>query len=283
MDDTTDVATLLAHGGWSLVDPRPTALAHPDTFEMPTPDELAVLRPGSLVKAMFRCVTIADEVTDGLAPYDAAGRPQLVSSVERMWLVVVEASGAAEGAIECVLDNLPFSTHCALVPGTGLTLPLSHVIATDPQPRDDTEEFLLRLAEEFGADAARATDPVDPTALPRVHPDQQRRCAEAGVPPHPPAVFGSMLVASDLGPDDFPLFGGRFDPEPERSDVGWVVWARHADMEQAQEVAGFRVVTVQEVHRLAPAAWPWLALPPRWGFTADAGGGEAYPIEIEDD
>jgi hypothetical protein len=282
MDDTTDVATLLTHGGWSLVDPRPTALAHPDTFEMPTPDELAVLRPGSLVKAMFRCVTIADEVTDGLAPYDAAGRPQLVSSVERMWLVVVEASGAAEGAIECVLDNLPFSTHCALVPGTGLTLPLSHVIATDPQPRDDTEEFLLRLAEEFGADAARATDPVDPTALPRVHPDQQRRCAEAGVPPHPPAVFGSMLVASDLGPDDFPLFGGRFDPEPERSDVGWVVWARHADMEQAQEVAGFRVVTVQEAHRLAPAAWPWLALPPRWGFTADAGGGEAYPIEIGD-
>ena len=53
-------------------------------------------------------------------------------------------------------------------------------------------------------------------------------------------------------------------------------------MEEAQQVAGFRVVTVQEAHRIAPAAWPWLALPPRWGFTADAHGGEAYPIDIEE-
>ena len=249
---------------------------------MPTPDELAALRPGSLVKAMFRCVTIADEVTDGLAPYDAAGRPRLVTTVERMWLVVVEAPPPAGGDVECVLDNLPHATHCALVPGTGITVPADHLIATDPEPRDDTEAFLLRLAEDFGAEAARATDPVDPTALPRVHPAQQRRCADAGVRPHPPAVFGSMLVAADLGPDDFPLFGGRFDPVPERSDVGWVLWARHRDLEEAQAVAGFRVVTVQEAHRLVPAAWPWLSLPPGWGFTADAHGGEAYPIDIED-
>jgi hypothetical protein len=282
MNDTTDVATLLTHGGWALVDPRPTALAHPDTFEMPTRDELAALRPGSLAKAMFRCVTIADEVTDGLAPYDADGRPQLVSSVERMWLLVVETPGSPDGDVECVLDNMPFSTHCALVPGTGITVPASHLIATDPEPRDDAEAFLLRLAEDFGEEAARATDPVDPLSLPRVHPDQQQRCADAGVRPHPPAMFGSMLVAADLGPDDFPLFGGRFDPEPQRGDVGWVVWARHRDLEEAQEAAGFRVVSVQEAHRLAPAAWPWMALPPRWGFTADADGGEAYPIDIDD-
>lgn len=282
MHDTTDVATLLTHGGWALVDPRPTALAHPDTFEMPTPDELASLRPGSLVKAMFRCVTIADGTTDGLSPYDDAGRPRLVPFVERMWLTVVEAPGTADGDVECVLDNMPFSTHCALVPGTGITVPADPLIATGAPADGDLQAYLATLAGEFGAEAARATDPVDPTSLPRVHPDQQQRCAEAGVPPHPPAMFGAMLVASDLGPDDFPLFGGRFDPEPERSDVGWVVWARHRDMEEAQQVAGFRVVTVQEAHRIAPAAWPWLALPPRWGFTADAHGGEAYPIDIEE-
>ncbi|GAA1477232.1 hypothetical protein GCM10009623_16780 [Nocardioides aestuarii] len=283
MHDTTDVATLLTHGGWALVDPRPTALANPDTFEMPTADELAALRPGSLVKAMFRCVTIADEVTDGLAPYDAEGRPQLVSFVERMWLTVVETSGTPDGDVECVLDNMPYSTHCSLVPGTGLKIPAHHLIATDPPADDlDLRGYLATLARDFGAEVARATDPVDPTALPRVHPDQQRRCADVGVPPHPPAMFGSMLVASDVGPDDVPLFGGRFDPEPERSDVGWVVWARHASMEEAQAAAGFRVVTVQEAFRLAPAAWPWLALPPHWGFTADADGGEAYPIDIEE-
>ena len=35
---------VLAHGGWLLIDPRPVAAAHPDTFEMPTPEELELER-----------------------------------------------------------------------------------------------------------------------------------------------------------------------------------------------------------------------------------------------
>jgi hypothetical protein len=279
MDDTTDVEALLTHGGWALVDPRPTALAHPDTFEMPSAEELGSLRAGSLVKVMVRCVTIADEVSDGLAPYDEAGRPQLVPVVERMWAVIVEA-GADD--LECVLDNHPFATHCRLVPGAGITVPRSHVIGVHDDPVERLEEYLLALAEEFGAEAGRVTEPYDAGEPPRVHPDQQRACAAAGVLPHPPAMFGSLLLAQDVGPEDLPLFGGRFDPDPDRGDVGWVLWARHDGMAVANEAAGFRVVSVQEAHRLAPKAWPYLALPPRWGFTVDADGGESYPIEIED-
>lgn len=279
MEDTTDVAALLAHGGWALVDPRPTALAHPDTFEMPSDEDLDGLLPGSIVQAMFRCVTIADESRNGLAPYDAAGRPQLVTFVERMWALVVDPGDEILG---CVLDNQPFSTHCALVPGAGLEIPRSHVITVAPATEQSLTGYLLGLAEEFGEAAARAHDPVDPSSLPRVHPDQQRVCAEAGVRPHPPSFFGALLLAEDVGPEDFPLFGGRFDPDAERGDVGWVVWARHDDMAAAQEAAGFRMVTVQEAHRRCPGAWPYLALPPHWGFTAEADGGESYPIEIVD-
>ncbi len=50
---TPPLAEVLARGGWALLDPRPTAAAHPDTFEMPTAAELAALRPGHQVRAMF--------------------------------------------------------------------------------------------------------------------------------------------------------------------------------------------------------------------------------------
>ncbi len=65
---TPPLAEVLARGGWALLDPRPTAAAHPDTFEMPTAAELAAVRPGHQVRAMFAVADLADEVRDGLAP-----------------------------------------------------------------------------------------------------------------------------------------------------------------------------------------------------------------------
>ena len=270
---------MLAHGGWLLVDPRPTARAHPDTFELPVPDELAALQPGSYVRAMFACATIADETTTGLAPYDAQGRPRLTTLVERMWAIVLEVDGTS---VRCGLDNQPFSTHCRLFPGAVVHIPLSHLIATG-RPTDDLDGFRRWIAEQSATPAAAAlTHPQDPLALPRVHPAQQAVCAEAGVPPHPPSPFGQLLVARDVTPDSSPLYGGRFPPDSERRDAGWMIWATHGDLETAQREAGFAVVTMQQAYEQCPAARPYVALPPGWGFTADRrGGGRAYPIEIE--
>ena len=97
-----ELTELLARGGWRINDPRPTAAAHPDTFELPTPEQLAALGPGSLVRARFDLVTMADVSRDRIPPYDEEGRPVLVVHGERMWLVV---TGVADGVADCILEN----------------------------------------------------------------------------------------------------------------------------------------------------------------------------------
>lgn len=277
----TDLGDLLAHGGWELVDPRPVAAEHPDTFELPTADALAALAPGSQVRAMFRLATIADLARDGRAPYDAQGRPVLVAHVERMWLIV---TAIADGVVEGVLENQPYATHTQLTVNDRLRVPMSHLIATD-RPIEDYEGFLGFLARweadpDFRVDGATA--PVDPHAPPRIQGAQRSVCERAGVRAEPAWPFGCALLARNVTPDSAVLHGARFEPRPDRQDTGWVFFADSADFEEVATTVGFDVVRLQEVHRAHPAAWSYIALPSGWGFTLAEGTDDVYQVEIED-
>lgn len=279
MDAT--LGDLLARGGWELVDPRPTAAENPDTFELPSTEDLAALRPGSQVRAMFALATIADVARDGLAPYDDEGRPVLVTQVERMWLVV---TGISDGVVDAVLQNQPYATHTRLTVNDRLQVPLTHLIATDA-PIEDHDGFLAFVAR-WEADpqfpAEPPTAPVDPLAAPRIRGDQQAVCERAGARPEPAWPFGAALLARNVTPESAVLHGARFDPQPDRQDTGWVFFADSADFEEVATTVGFDVVRLQEVHRAHPAAWPYIALPAGWGFTLADGADDVYQVEIED-
>lgn len=276
-----DLGDLLARGGWELVDPRPVAAEHPDTFELPTAEVLAGLVPGSQVRAMFRLATIADLARDGLPPYDEQGRPVLVTQVERMWLIV---TGVTDAMVFAVLENQPHATHTRLTVNDRVQVPLSHLIATDA-PITDLDGFLGFLARwesdpEFRADGSTA--PVDPLADPRIQGAQRAVCERAGVRPEPAWPFGGALLARNVTPDSAVVHGARFPPRPDRQDTGWVFFADSADFEEVANTVGFDVVRLQEVHRAHPAAWPYVALPAGWGFTLADGGDDVYQVEIED-
>lgn len=282
MTEREDLSELLDKGGWELMDPRPTAAAHPSTFEMPTPDELGALVPGSTVRAMFRVATIADVVRDDLAPYDGAGRPQLVSQVERMWAIVLQVDG---DTVECALDNLPFGTHTRLLPNDRLRLPVSHLIATGA-PVPDFEDFLAFLAR-WEADPDNPgidpTSPVDPLAGPRIRSDQQEVCDRVGARAEPPWPFGSGLLAKNVTPQSLLVYGARFPADAERRDTGWVVFADNDDFEEVGRTVGFTVATLQDMYQAHPAIWRYIALPTGWGFTLAAGTEhDVYPVEIDD-
>ncbi|KRA32737.1 MULTISPECIES: immunity protein Imm33 domain-containing protein [unclassified Nocardioides] len=282
MTDSADLSALLTHGGWELVDPRPTAASHPDTFEMPTPAELAALVPGSLVRAMFLVVTIADVARDGLAPYDEAGKPNLVTQVERMWAIVLEVDG---DTVECALDNLPFGTHTRLLPNDLLRIPLSHLIGTGA-PVPDFDDFLAFLAKwEADPENPRTdpTSPLDPLAAPRLRSDQQEVCERLGARAEPPWPLGSGLLAKNVTPQSLLVYGARFPADEERRDTGWVVFAENDDFETVSKTVGFTVATLQDMYQAHPAIWPYVALPTGWGFTLAAGTEhDVYPVEIED-
>lgn len=283
MTDSPDLSALLVRGGWELLDPRPTAARHPDTFEMPTSAELAALVPGSMVRAMFQVATIADVVRDGLEPYDEAGRPRLVTQVERMWAIVLGVDG---DSVECALDNLPFGTHTRLLPNDRLRIPLSHLIATDA-PVPDFDEYLAFLArweadpENPGTDP---TAPMDPLAAPRIRSDQQEVCDRVGARAEPPWPMGSGLLAKNVTPQSLLVYGARFPADAERRDTGWVVFAENDDFDTVSRTVGFTVATLQDMYQAHPAIWPYITLPTGWGFTLAAGTEhDVYPVEISDD
>lgn len=274
-----DLGDLLARGGWELVDPRPVAAENPDTFELPDADRLAGLRPGDQVRAQFRLATIADLARDGRPPYDAQGRPVLVTHVERMWLIV---TGVADGLVDGVLENQPFATHTRLTVNDRVQVPLGHLIATGP-PIEDYDGFLAFLERwEAEAPADGPTAPVDPLAAPRIQASQQGVCDRAGVRPEPAWPFGAALLARNVTPESAVLHAARFEPRPDRQDTGWVFFADSADFEEVANTVGFDVVRLQDVHRAHPAAWPYIALPAGWGFTLADGADDVYQVEIED-
>lgn len=283
MTDSRDLSALLAHGGWELLDPRPTAARHPDTFVMPTAEELDALGPGSMVRAMFDVATIADVVRDDLTPYDEEGHPRLVTQVERMWAVVLQVDG---DTVECALDNLPFGTHTRLLPNDRLRIPLSHVIATGERAADHEEylAFLARWEADPDHPGTDPTSPMDPHAPPRLRSDQQEVCDRTGARPEPPWPMGSGLLAKNVTPQSLLVYGARFPADASRRDTGWVVFADNEDFEEVGRTVGFTVATLQDMYRAHPAIWPYVALPTGWGFTLAAGTEhDVYPVEISDD
>ncbi len=275
----TGIGDLLARGGWELVDPRPVAAEHPDTFEMPSAADLAGLQRGSLVRAMFLLADIADVSRDALAPYDDGGRPVLVTHVERMWAVVIGREG---DRVSCLLDNQPYATHTSLEVFDRIDLPLSHLIATQPADRDLGEYLALvdRMAAEDRRPSGSAT-PVDSAAPPRIRGDQRAVCERAGVRAEPPSLFGAALVARDVRPDAPVLHGARMEPDAERRDTGWLFLCGD-DFEEVAQTVGFDVVTVQQACRAHPAILARLALPVGWGFTVADGVDDLYEVKLTD-
>lgn len=105
--------------GISLDDPRPIAAEAPYTFFMPHPLELAALRPGDMVQAMFR----QDE---GETTY----------GVERMW---VEIEELIDGGVSGTLCNTPYDMPLIKL-GDHVSLPLTHLITvkfSEKLPRPD--------------------------------------------------------------------------------------------------------------------------------------------------
>ena len=90
-------------------DPRPIAAEAPYTFEMPHEIELAALKPGDGVKAIFR-------QTEGETKYGA----------ERMWVHIERIDG---GIVFGTLDNEPHDMPLIEL-GMPVAIPLTHVIAT---------------------------------------------------------------------------------------------------------------------------------------------------------
>lgn len=273
---------LLRRGGWKLVDPRPIAAEHPDTFELPDPATLAALEPGSVVRAMFRTATIADVSRDGFGPYDKQGRPVLVPITERMWGIVISVDG---DVLECALDNLPMATHTRLLPNDRVRIPVTHVIATGEPIPDLGQflEFLERWESDPEAPAEPPTAPVDPLAPPRIRTDQQQVCDRVGVKAQPPFPFGYVLLGNDVTPESTLVHGARFDPDRERGDCGWIVYAGEADFETMAQTVGCQVVTLQRALQAHPGILPYVALPPGWGFTLAGGADDVYPITVTDD
>ena len=275
--DAATLQELLQHGGWLLIDPRPVASEHPDTFEMPTDEERAQLGTGSLVKVMFRLADLADPVRDGLAAYGPDGRPQLAPTTERMWLIVLRREA---DLLVCVLDNAPYAAYSRLLPGATVHVPASHVIATGDAVRD-LDGYLAELDRMDllqPADAVMAAE--DPSRWPSVREDQSEECRRAGVWPEPPWMFSSMIVAADLSGDRLPLKGARFDARPDRDDNGWVVFAGYESMDEVQDGPGFDVVSLQEAHRRHPGILRYLALPQGWGFTLTADGSQVHRVAV---
>ncbi len=113
--------------GWTLVDPRPDAIAHPDSIELAHPWELAEARPGS------RVLVIAE--VDGARTRD--------------WLTVL---GRLGDAFECRRE------------GAVVEVPLGHVVSVDPEPNlgavVDAELELLSASGR--SDPERIAELLDP-------------------------------------------------------------------------------------------------------------------------
>lgn len=280
MTELEDLSGLLGRGGWEIVDPRTVTTVGHDTDNLPDDDALATLAQGSTVRAMFRVATIADVVRDGIAPYDADGRPVLVSEVERLWAIV---TGVGDDEVDCVLTSQPFGTHTSLAAYHRLRVPSSHLLEIGPA-EPDLDGFLTFLARWEGdpENAADPTDAVDPVAAPRIRGDQQEVCDRVGARAEPPWPFGRGLLAKNVTPGSVLVYGARFVADAERQDTGWVVYADHSDFEHVSATVGFTVATLEEIYRAHPAVWPFVALPTGWGFTLAGGAEEVYPVEVAD-
>lgn len=273
------VDQLMAHGGWLLDDVQARHAAAPDTFWMPSAEQLAELAPGSTARLIFQVADQADPVVDGLDPYDDAGRPNLVVAHERMWVWIESVAGVGDDAeLVGVLMNMPVATHSRLVPGARIRFRLRDVIDVDLVPPVDMADELEAMAElgRPRLDLDAMTAPEDPQRDPTIAPSQAEVCNRFGVRPERPSPTTAVrcILGRTVADGVWPLFGARWPPTPERADCGWAIWATHADMDEALEADGFDAVAITDVKARNETAWRYLALPPGWAFVLGPDGFE---------
>jgi hypothetical protein len=91
---------------YTITDPRPTAKAHPTTFEVPTAEDIAKVGIGWWVKVIFETK---------IKPY----------SGERMWVKIM---GVTDTHFSGFLDNEPVAQAGALEWGDKIEVPKEFVI-----------------------------------------------------------------------------------------------------------------------------------------------------------
>lgn len=261
---------LILTGGWRLDDAQARHAANPETFWMPSREQLEAIVPGATVRLIFQVVDQADPIADRLDPYDEAGNPNLVVSHERMWLYVETVGPSFDDDLVGILMNQPVASHTRLAPGARVRFQRRDVIDLDTDlGRDVTGELADMAAAGFPAlDEADTLRPEDPLRPPTLPPEQAEVCARYGARPERPAPlpFSHALVGKTLFCDTWPVYGGRFRPDPDRNDTGWSVWTGHADMDDAASADGFERLPTDMIAGLHRGAWAHLALPPGWAF-----------------
>lgn len=279
------VDELLAHGGWMIDDAQARHAANPTSFLLPQPETLARVVPGTMVRAIFMVLDQADPVIDQVDAYDEHDHPNLVVSHEPLWLWVLSVEGsAAEGEILGVVADLPKASFTRLMPGAEVRVPLAQVIDVDLAPKSPMESE-LQAQLDLGFERHSVEEvlaPEDPTRMPSLPPAMAKVAADHGVLPQRPypAPTVRLLVGKTLKAGVRPIFGGRLQPNAERGDCGWTIWATHPDLGHAGEIDGFEPLSVTDLPDRCPEAWPFLALPPGWAFVLGPDGHiEVYQSE----
>ena len=251
MSESGRAVDLLGHVGWQLDDAQARHRANPDTFLLPSDDELRRVDVGHAVRLIFRLADLADPIRDGTEPYSSDGLVNMVVSHERMWLWVERIE---DDTLIGVLQNLPVATHSNLVPGARVRFHRHDVIDVDLEPPVDMDDELAAMSE-MGFPALDEAAAVAAVAVPS---------------PTAPAVPAPEGVSADV----FPLYGARRKPQPHRGDCGWALWSQHRDMQVAADENGFDVVSVGDVRQRSKSMWRFLALPAGWAFTIGLDGEE---------
>ena len=113
--------------GYTLRDPRPAAQENPYTFFVPSPEEMAEIAPGQLVKLIF-----------------AADPPSEKYGAERMWVIVTTRDG---DRLTGTLDNDPEDIP-GLTAGDVVQFEAHHIIATIWEDPDQEARFAASAADQ---------------------------------------------------------------------------------------------------------------------------------------
>lgn len=268
-----NVASLVAHGGWEVVDPGDLRSPSGEPLTPPAADDLARLAPGHGVRVVLGLATMSDGALVEEPPYGPDGVPNLMAVAEQTWLFVVERTG---DDLTVLLANTPFATHTRLRANTLLTVPLDRVLEVTFEGAGDVADLRRRItAAGFAPQSeAEASAPIEATDPPRLEPEQAAVFEGLEARPYPVHPASLVIIERELD-QRLPLVGRRDEPDPSRRDSGWVILSARpeagAEAEVEVEAERFGTMEAGGLRGFAPV-WAHLALPPGWGFVLPPGG-----------
>ncbi len=263
-----NVAALLAHGGWEVVDPGDLRSPSGGPLTPPAADDLARLAPGHGVQVVLGLVTMSDGALVDAPPYGPDGVPNLMAVAEQTWLFVVERQ--PEG-VTVLLANTPSATHTRLRANTVFTVPLDRILEVTFEGAGDVEDLRRRITAAGFAPQSEdeASAPLEANAVPRLDPDQAAVFDGLDARPYPVHPASLVIMERELD-QQLPLVGRRDEPDPSRRDSGWVIQSARPDAD-AHDAERFGTLEAGGLRGFAPV-WAHLALPPGWGFVLPPGG-----------